>query len=812
MWIGKHRAQDHLSDYWNALVRNAPPQELARRSEAIDPANRTAIERVQAIHLRHRPDPVFANNLETDLMNTFARSAGTIPLPRPYPGTPNGRSAPERSPWLPDIGLGRRRAHWALASFATALIILLAGIGGYFLYENRTDQPAIVVQPATPEATPGSGWTHFKGNAARSGVANAGPTGTPIELWRVQTDGACIQPPIAVGQTVYAGCFDGILRALNVVDGSEIWRFDAGSPLDTGLSAAGDLVYVIDYFGTLHAVDSSTGSEVWRFGSPVFRTPAIDDGLLVTGSDGGMLYGIDAATGAERWRYRVTDAGEASTPAIANGVVYAGSSAGDLVALDAETGELRWRADTPEGGTGTAAVADGVVFIGGSAPDGSSFHLAFDAESGDELWSQPLQYGTVSVRDGTGFGLNQNDQVSNVLSFDTADGSELWRAEFAPENRPIAVAGDVVYVPSNADQAIYALDAATGEELWRFDVDGGFDAPFAVTDGRLFAATTLGSIYAIGGAEDVIPMPAGETGGIVASPDPIASEEPAGVVAFVDQILADPPFQAPGGVGTDRQGMFYVADKGHNQVFVVDASGAVVATIGDESGPGQLAVPTQAVADSHGNVYVANSQADRIQKFSADGTFLIEWPVVGDEPGKVWGEAVVGDVDEHDRVWVVDWGNNRILVFDDQGELQLTFGQFGPEPGDLRGPASVALDGNGNVFVTELQSHRVSKFTTDGTFLMTFGEDHLKGPLDIAIDGEGRVYVADYQLGQVVAFGADGQFLTAFGPDGSEEATFVFPIGVGVNDAGTIVVTDEQASAVYMFEWQTLAPEATPVA
>ena len=174
---------DHLSNYWNALVRNAPPQELARRSEAIDPANRTAIEKAQALHLRHRPDPVFAVNLETDLMNTFAASAaGTVPLIPTYPGLPNGRTMPARSPWLPEIGLRRKRARWALASFATALIILLAGIGGYFLYESQNDQPAIVVQPATPEATPGSGWTHFKGNAARSGVANAGPTGTPITL------------------------------------------------------------------------------------------------------------------------------------------------------------------------------------------------------------------------------------------------------------------------------------------------------------------------------------------------------------------------------------------------------------------------------------------------------------------------------------------------------------------------------------------------------------------------------------------------------------------------------------------------------
>ena len=69
-----------------------------------------------------------------------------------------------------------------------------------------------------------------------------------------------------------------------MVDGGEIWRFAADGPIGNGLSAAGNLVYVIDSDGILYAVDIATGSEVWRFDAPVFNTPAVEDGLLVTGS------------------------------------------------------------------------------------------------------------------------------------------------------------------------------------------------------------------------------------------------------------------------------------------------------------------------------------------------------------------------------------------------------------------------------------------------------------------------------------------------------------------------------------------------
>ena len=212
MRFGRHPDQDHLNDYWNALERYAPPDEVRRLGEKLDPARKAALDQARSEYQRARPDPAFLARLETELMNVFATTpAGAIPLPVTVP-YPNGRRAPERSTWLPELGVRTTRRRWALASFAAALLILLAGIGGYFLYESQTDNPAVV--PATQEATPDTGWTHFKGNAARSGV------GMPAQPGRRSSSGAFRQevpaarPPIVVGPTVYAGCGDGILYAL----------------------------------------------------------------------------------------------------------------------------------------------------------------------------------------------------------------------------------------------------------------------------------------------------------------------------------------------------------------------------------------------------------------------------------------------------------------------------------------------------------------------------------------------------------------------------------------------------------------------
>src|SRR5687768_14249405 len=82
---------------------------------------------------------------------------------------------------------------------------------------------------ATPEASPAAdpgagGWTNSRGDAGHTGVADAGPTGDPVELWRVQADGPCGLPPAVVDGVVYAVCGDGVLRALDAATGTERWR------------------------------------------------------------------------------------------------------------------------------------------------------------------------------------------------------------------------------------------------------------------------------------------------------------------------------------------------------------------------------------------------------------------------------------------------------------------------------------------------------------------------------------------------------------------------------------------------------------
>src|SRR5262249_57302310 len=80
---------------------------------------------------------------------------------------------------------------------------------------------------------------------------------------------------------------------------------------------------------------------------------------------------------------------------------------------------------------------------------------------------------------------------------------------------------------------------------------------------------------------------------------------------------------APQGVATDGSGNVYVADTNNNRIQKFDASGTFLTTWGSSgSGNGQFNNPSGVATDASGNVYVVDSHNNRIQKFDARGTFL----------------------------------------------------------------------------------------------------------------------------------------------------------------------------------------------
>jgi sugar lactone lactonase YvrE len=223
----------------------------------------------------------------------------------------------------------------------------------------------------------------------------------------------------------------------------------------------------------------------------------------------------------------------------------------------------------------------------------------------------------------------------------------------------------------------------------------------------------------------------------------------------------------PSGLTIGRDGRLLVADTHYYRMLVYETShetshetsgGALgkpveEATIGGTLGrePGEFGFVTDVVEDSAGNYYIGEyGDFDRIQKFSHDGEFLLQWGGHGSEPGQFRRpqNLAIDAADGQERIWVVDACNHRVQVFDTDGKLLFGWGEEGSNVGQLYYPYDLAFDGKGHVYVCEYGNHRVQKFTLDGKPVASWGRQgrgpgELHNPWALVIDSLGRVHVLD---------------------------------------------------------------------
>jgi sugar lactone lactonase YvrE len=206
----------------------------------------------------------------------------------------------------------------------------------------------------------------------------------------------------------------------------------------------------------------------------------------------------------------------------------------------------------------------------------------------------------------------------------------------------------------------------------------------------------------------------------------------------------------PTGLSIDRDGNVAVPDTHYYQVLFYSPEGKLLRKLGGQrgSGPGQFGLVTDVAQDSAGNYYVSEyGEFDRIQKFTPDGKFILQWGGHGSEPGQFSRPQAIA-IDKQDRVWVADACNHRIQVFDSSGKLLFIWGEEGPELGKLSYPYNLIFDDEDQLYVCEYGNHRVQKFTPDGKSLGSWGQPgrepgQLFNPWSIVRDSQGRTHVLD---------------------------------------------------------------------
>jgi DNA-binding beta-propeller fold protein YncE len=112
--------------------------------------------------------------------------------------------------------------------------------------------------------------------------------------------------------------------------------------------------------------------------------------------------------------------------------------------------------------------------------------------------------------------------------------------------------------------------------------------------------------------------------------------------------------------------------------------------------------------DSKNNLYVADLKNDRIQKFTKDGNFTLEWGSRGDKDGEFESPAGVA-VDSSDNVYVID-DTGRIQKFSSNCTFIASWGSDGIGDGQFSKSEGLDVDPDGYVYVADTGNKRIQVF------------------------------------------------------------------------------------------------------
>lgn len=267
------------------------------------------------------------------------------------------------------------------------------------------------------------------------------------------------------------------------------------------------------------------------------------------------------------------------------------------------------------------------------------------------------------------------------------------------------------------------------------------------------------------------------------------------------------------GIAINRKDELFVTEFRNNRVQKFDAEGRFLASIPVGEYPGGIAV------DRAGRIYVAQMLSGKINVYDPKGAKIHEFGSVGKEPGQFDQPGGIA-VANNGTLYIADQVNRRVQHVTADGEFIRMWGEYGVEPGQFGGnenranrtggPQFVAVDRHNNVYTTEGSVGRVQKFTSEGDYILSWGDNgtqpggfggrakNLPGPIAIALDKKERVWVSATNH-WVQEFTADGRYLQRFGGAGEQPSQFRTPHGVVFDSRGFLYVCDTQNARIQKF-------------
>ncbi len=248
----------------------------------------------------------------------------------------------------------------------------------------------------------------------------------------------------------------------------------------------------------------------------------------------------------------------------------------------------------------------------------------------------------------------------------------------------------------------------------------------------------------------------------------------------------------PSGVALDSYENLYVTDSDTNRLLIYDSDGNYVDAIYSLDEPISVAV-------GNDRIYVGNDGSGKVSVYDINRNYLDS---IGDftKPTSI-------EVDSEGKIYVVDASEDRVYVFNADGTSDSSFGGSGNTDGLFHFPTAIAINNStGEIIVTDLQvvsswmgtyeGARIQAFDMNGVHKRSFGEygigtDKIFRPSGVDVDEEGRIYVTDVFQNVVQVYDADGTHLgSIFDPPDSDDPgnPMRTPVDIKISDSNKIFI------------------------
>ena len=213
---------------------------------------------------------------------------------------------------------------------------------------------------------------------------------------------------------------------------------------------------------------------------------------------------------------------------------------------------------------------------------------------------------------------------------------------------------------------------------------------------------------------------------------------------------------------------------------------------------GEKKVRPRGVATDGTHLFISDKANDSILKYTLDGEYVNAADMKFSDCCGIAIDRV------KKRVYIAHQGEHRIQVLD---EYLKPLSKFDLE--NLKGPRDVAVDGNGNVYVSDTGNNCVRVFKDgkeidgkcikeiDGKYIMK--ERNFKKLAGLCVDHD-RVFVADQNNSRVCVFDSKGKLVDSFGEDAERNEIFGELISVVVDSDGRMYTSDHNPGRLKVFQ------------